>query len=97
VGQIEGETMTATIVLLNGVGSAGKSSITRALQRIASRPFLHVAMDTFLDMLPPPFLNHPDGLQLTPTANGVAIHAGPVVQRLLDGMRRAIASRHDAP
>ncbi|MDE1996547.1 MAG: chloramphenicol phosphotransferase, partial [Rhizobiaceae bacterium] len=35
----------AKILLLNGVGSAGKSSIARALQAIAAEPFLHVQMD----------------------------------------------------
>jgi chloramphenicol 3-O phosphotransferase len=43
---------TARIVLLNGVGSVGKSSIAKALQAITSEPFLHVQMDAFLDMLP---------------------------------------------
>ena len=43
----------ARVVLLNGAGSAGKSSIARALQAIAGRPLLHVQMDAFFDMLPP--------------------------------------------
>ncbi|MGN6146630.1 MAG: phosphotransferase-like protein, partial [Mesorhizobium sp.] len=34
-----------TILLLNGVGSAGKGSIARALQAITREPFLHVQMD----------------------------------------------------
>jgi chloramphenicol 3-O phosphotransferase len=42
------------IIILNGVGSAGKSSIARALQDIAMQPYLHVPMDAFLDMLPKP-------------------------------------------
>jgi chloramphenicol 3-O-phosphotransferase len=46
--------VTATIVLLNGVGSAGKSSIARALQQITAEPFLYVQMDTFIEMLPTP-------------------------------------------
>ena len=44
--------MTAKIVLLNGVGSAGKSSIAKALQKITAEPYLHVQMDAFLEMLP---------------------------------------------
>jgi chloramphenicol 3-O phosphotransferase len=43
---------TATVVILNGVGSSGKSSIARALQDILDEPYLHVQMDAFLDMLP---------------------------------------------
>ena len=39
--------MQARIIILNGVGSAGKSSIARALQAITAKPFLYVAMDAF--------------------------------------------------
>jgi len=52
----------ATIILLNGVGSVGKSSIARALQTITAEPFLHVAMDAFLDMMPARYWDHPDGV-----------------------------------
>jgi chloramphenicol 3-O phosphotransferase len=51
----------ARIIILNGVGSVGKSSIARALQKITAQPFLHVAMDAFLDMLPASYMDHPDG------------------------------------
>jgi len=44
------------VIILNGVGSVGKSSTARALQAITAEPFLHVAMDAFLDMLPPTML-----------------------------------------
>jgi chloramphenicol 3-O phosphotransferase len=44
--------MTARIVLINGVSSVGKGSVAKALQKIASRPMLHVQMDAFLEMLP---------------------------------------------
>ena len=40
------------VIILNGIGSVGKSSMAKALQAITSKPFLHVAMDAFLDMLP---------------------------------------------
>ena len=42
----------ATIIILNGVSSAGKSSLARALQRHAQETFLRVAMDDFVSMLP---------------------------------------------
>jgi chloramphenicol 3-O phosphotransferase len=91
-----GSIMTARIVLLNGVGSAGKSSIAKALQGIASAPFLHVAMDTFLDMLPPAYGDHPDGLLFeTIEEDGhpsVVITSGPVADRTFQGMRHAIAA-----
>ena len=50
------------IVILNGIGSVGKSTLARALQAITSRPFLRVATDAFPDMLPETMLAHPDGL-----------------------------------
>jgi chloramphenicol 3-O phosphotransferase len=86
----------ATVILLNGVGSAGKSSIAKALQTITAEPFLHVAMDAFLDMMPARCWDHPDGLVFeTVQEDGkpaVVIRSGPVVDRTLLGMRHAVAA-----
>jgi len=86
----------ARIVILNGVGSVGKSSIAQALQRIAGAPYLHVEMDAFLDMLPQGYLDHPDGLTFTPLQQegkpAIAIRSGPVAARVFRGMRHAIAA-----
>ena len=88
--------MTARIVLLNGVGSAGKSSIARALQTIASEPFLHVQMDAFMEMLPETYNEHPDGFTYeTVYEEGkpqIVIKTGPVGERTLRGMRHAVAA-----
>lgn len=88
--------MPATILLLNGIGSVGKSSTARALQAIARTPLLHVAMDTFLEMLPERYLSHPDGLLFERiTENGapsIAIRTGPVLARLMAGMRQSVAA-----
>lgn len=85
----------AKIVLLNGAGSSGKSSIARELQKIASRPFLHVQMDTFIDMLPEALQDHPDGFSYETVFDGgepsVVIRTGPVGAQVLQGMRHAIA------
>ena len=86
----------ATVILLNGVGSAGKSSIAKALQSITAEPFLHVAMDAFLDMMPARYWDHPDGVVFeTVRQDGkpaVVIKSGPVVDRALLGMRHAVAA-----
>jgi len=86
----------ARIVLLNGVGSVGKTSIARALQAIARWPFLHVQMDAFLAMLPEAYLDHPDGLTFTTIEEdgrpSVVIGSGPVSSRAFRGMRHAIAA-----
>lgn len=88
--------MTARIVLLNGVGGAGKSSIARALQTITAAPFLHVQMDAFIDMLPAALQDHADGFSFeTVLENGrpsVVIRSGPVGARTMRGMRHAIAA-----
>lgn len=55
------------IIILNGVGSVGKSSTARAIQTIITMPFLHVAMDTFIDMLPERMFGHPEGLMFEKT------------------------------
>lgn len=88
--------MSVRIVILNGVGSAGKTSIVKALQEMLGKPFLHVSMDVFCEMLPPAYFDHPDGFQFVPhvTADGpsVEIRTGPAGARLMDGMRHAIAA-----
>ena len=88
--------MTARIVLLNGVGSAGKGSIAKALQTMTTEPFLHVEMDAFLNMMPERFWDHPDGLTFeTVQQDGkpaVVIKSGPVAERTFRGMRHAIAA-----
>ncbi|WP_303979608.1 chloramphenicol phosphotransferase CPT family protein [Dongia mobilis] len=84
------------IIILNGVGSAGKGSIAKALQTLTETPFLHVSMDVFCEMLPAAYFDHPDGFIFeTIEENGhpsVVIKTGPVGERLLRGMRHAIAA-----
>ena len=88
--------MTAKIVLLNGVGSAGKSSIAKALQTITTEPFLHVQMDAFIDMLPEALQDHADGFSFETVLEdykpSVVIRSGPVGVRAMRGMRHAIAA-----
>ncbi|MBX3579016.1 MAG: chloramphenicol phosphotransferase [Rhizobiaceae bacterium] len=85
-----------TIILLNGAGSSGKSSIARELQRIARRPLLHVQMDHFLEMLPQSLQDHPEGVHfIERTVDGlpaVEVTVGPTGRRLLRGMRGAVAA-----
>lgn len=86
----------ATVILLNGAGSVGKSSIAKALQTITAEPFLRMEMDSFLNMMPEPYWDHPDGLVFeTVQQDGkpaVIIGSGPVAERTFRGMRHAIAA-----
>lgn len=84
------------IILLNGVGSSGKSSIAKELQKIADKPFLHVQMDDFCAMLPEALQDHPDGFAFEEISEHgkplVVIKTGSVGARALRGMRYAIAA-----
>ena len=86
----------ARIVFLNGVGSAGKGSIAKALQALTREPFLHVEMDAFLQMLPEASFNHPNGMLFETIHENerphVVIKTGPDGARALKGMRHAIAA-----
>lgn len=87
---------TPHVIILNGVGSVGKTSAGRALQAIAAEPFLHVQMDAFLEMLPARLVGDPAGLVFeTSVQDGAAVTAirsGPVLGRAMRGMRHAIAA-----
>ena len=84
------------VIILNGVSSVGKSSTARALQTLTAKPFLHVAMDTFIDMLPKGMFGHPDGLIFETILDqgkpSIIIRTGPVIERAMQGMRHAIAA-----
>ncbi|WP_234117487.1 chloramphenicol phosphotransferase CPT family protein [Clostridium hydrogenum] len=41
-----------TIILLNGVSSAGKSTLTKAIQRKLDTPYYHICCDDFMNMTP---------------------------------------------
>ncbi len=88
--------MTATVILLNGVGSSGKSSIARALQDIAREPFLHVQMDAFFDMLPEWLIDTPQGVRFVPLDSAgtpeVAVHGGPEAAKLFFAIPAAAAT-----
>ena len=84
------------IIIFNGVGSSGKTSIARALQAIAKVPLLHVQMDTFIDMLPENMFADPQGMVFeTIEEDGkpsVRITSGPVANRAMAGMWQAVAA-----
>ncbi len=89
----------ARIILLNGVGSVGKSSVAKALQAITADPFLHVSMDAFLEMMPPGSFDRPDGVMFevieVDAKPSVVIKQGVFADRVMRGMRHAIAAMAD--
>lgn len=90
----------STVVILNGVGSAGKTSIARALQAISRDALLHVQMDAFLDMLPERLMDDPATFHFVreteALAPSVRIDVGPAGKRLMSGMRAAVGALADA-
>lgn len=84
----------STVVILDGVGSVGKSSIARALQAISRDALLHVQMDAFLDMLPERLQDDPATFHFVSETEALApsvrIDVGPL------GTRAAVAALADA-
>ena len=86
------------MILLNGVGSAGKGSIARALQEISCGPLLHVEMDAFFGMLSPRWLADSDVLSFLPDPDdprAVAVRTGAQGHRVWKGMRHAAVALAD--
>lgn len=85
-----------TIIILNGIGSVGKTSSAKELQKITQKPFLHVQGDSFLEMLPPRLYGHKDGIifnkQKEDTEASVEIQIGSAVASLLSGFRHSVAA-----
>ena len=88
--------MRTKIIVLNGVGSAGKTSAAKELQKITKLPFLHVQGDSFLEMLPPRLFGHPDGIIFKQSGEGaeasIEIQMGEAMTRLLSGFRQSVAA-----
>jgi chloramphenicol 3-O phosphotransferase len=64
--------VAGSIVLLNGTGSAGKTSIARAMQELCAEPVLHMGMDNFyIQVCPPKFLFRmvPPGVEVANAAD----------------------------
>lgn len=83
--------MTGKVIILNGVSSAGKSSLARAIQKTTRSTFLHVEMDTFISFLPQGHEFRPEWFKIeritTPVGNLPRISNGPRGKALLRVMR----------
>ena len=90
----------ATVIILNGISSVGKTTLAKAIQQAAPGDFLHLSMDRFMAMLP-------DGREFAadwfPAEHGevdgrplVAIENGPLGARLLASMRKTVAELADS-
>lgn len=86
--------MSAKVIILNGVSSAGKSSLARAIQEQAVSSFLHVEMDAFISFLPNGHELRPEWfkLEMIPGEHGklARISNGPRGEVLLGVMRQFV-------
>ena len=98
-----GKTITPGIVIiLNGPSAAGKSTLQRSIQRLATVPYISVGIDNFFnDVFPDEHgklgvkTQTDFGTQLrhvTIEDNTVYLHVGPEGQKIAHGMHRAIAA-----
>ncbi len=86
----------AKVIILNGIGSVGKSSTAKAFQSLAIDTFFHVQGDAFLEMLPEKMWGHPDGIRFREQKEdgnpSVVIEMGPILDQLMCGMRAAVSA-----
>ncbi len=92
------------IIFLNGSSSAGKTTLAVMLQQMLDEPYQHIALDQFRDGMPGKYrgLNSPPGspgelgLNVVPTLKDgqhiTEIRFGSVGEKVLRGMRRAVAA-----
>ncbi|MCZ4501197.1 MAG: family ATPase [Marmoricola sp.] len=91
--------MTGNAIVLIGVSSVGKTSVSEHLQLALREPYLHVGIDHFFSMFPYEWRGHPrqpgPGLWVderfdTDGSPRTTIHHGEAGARLLTGMRSAV-------
>jgi chloramphenicol 3-O phosphotransferase len=91
------------VIVLNGTSSAGKSTLSRALQARLGGPWLGVGIDTVVFALPTAYLNPPlwaEVFRYVPAEAGSAapfrIETGELGHRLVEGMHGMVASLAEA-
>jgi chloramphenicol 3-O phosphotransferase len=90
---------SGTIILLNGMVSAGKSNIARAVQHIMAEPYVHLGADILGAMCPPRYAggtHAAEGVAWTPLPDTdppqTAMVVGPYGHFLVEGLHRAVAA-----
>ena len=91
------------VIVLNGTSSAGKSTLSRALQARLDGAWLGIGIDTVVFALPKAYLDLPlwgEVFRYVPAEPGshapFRIITGELGHRLVDGMHRMVASLADA-
>lgn len=81
----------AKVIILNGISSAGKSSLAKTIQAVSQTDWLHVSLDQFIAMLPDGREMEPDWFVVaednSSTPRKVSITNGPRGAHLMRSMR----------
>lgn len=81
------------IIYLNGISSAGKSTIAKELHQRLTEPYLYTGIDVFIWMVQDRYWNDdPAGFVIVQDETGSRIQAGPVAQQLDQAMLHTIAA-----
>lgn len=91
----------ATIIVLNGTSSSGKSTLAKALQTQFAEPYLHSGIDNYVFMLPKRYLYPPlwgEIFQYEYAADNTiaAIKTNAMGERLISAMHHAVNALADA-
>lgn len=86
--------MSGRVIILNGASSAGKTTLSRAIQSCAPHSVLHVEMDKLVSFLPDGHELKPEWFRIekvdTPDGRLPRISNGPRGEALLKAMRRFV-------
>lgn len=86
----------ARIIILNGVSSAGKTTLAKAIQAASPDDWLHVSLDQFIAMLPVGREMTPEWFTVARTdETRVSITNGPRGARLMQSMRDFVQTAAD--
>ncbi len=86
----------ARVIVLNGISSAGKTSLAREVQKLSTRDWLLVSMDAFIAMIPDGREMLPDWFVVSdktadPAVPLISITNGPHGRKLFAAMRAFVA------
>ena len=91
---MSGPQTPAKVIILNGVSSAGKTTLAREIQTQAQETFLHIEMDKFISFLPDGDEFKPEWFRLDkvdgPSGKLPRISNGPSGEALLSVMRQFV-------
>jgi chloramphenicol 3-O phosphotransferase len=81
------------VVLLHGTSSSGKTTVARAVQRLADEPWVRLGIDAFWGAIDERWMERgPRAVEGCAWMEDAKIVPGPVGQRLAAGMRAALAA-----